>query len=257
MQDFYIFVGMEPLSEAFNSDCIEGMKQYPDKHFDLAIVDPPYGINVITGRSFGDPLRKDGTIRHGVDKRNGAKIVRRASSYTKKDWDKVPPNKTYFKELMRVSKNQIIWGANHFISKIPYDSPAWIIWDKVNGSNDFADCEMAWTSFKKATRLFSFMWNGMLQGSSMNGRIMEGNVSKREKRLHPTQKPVALYDWLLHNYAKEGDKILDTHLGSGSSRIAAFKRGFDFTAFEIDKEYFDKQEKRFNDFKSQLVMQFA
>jgi site-specific DNA-methyltransferase (adenine-specific) len=241
-----------PLSEVYLEDCVTALKRYADNHFDLAIVDPPYGLNVITGRSFGDPLRKDGTIRHGIDKRNGAKIVRKASTYTKKDWDKAPPNEEYFKELMRVSKNQIVWGANHFISRMPYDSSAWIVWDKVNGSNDFADCEMAWTSFKKATRLFAFMWNGMLQGSSADGRIMEGNVSKREKRLHPTQKPVKLYDWILKNYANEGDLILDTHLGSGSSRIAAYKGGFNFVGFEIDQEYYEKQEKRFNDFKSQL-----
>jgi site-specific DNA-methyltransferase (adenine-specific) len=241
-------------SNVYNCDCMELMARYPDKYFDLAVVDPPYGINVITGRSFGDPLRKDGTIRHGIDKRNGAKIVRKASTYTKKDWDKVPPNEEYFKELMRVSKNQIVWGANHFISRMPYDSSAWIVWDKVNGSNDFADCEMAWTSFKKATRLFAFMWNGMLQGSNADGRIMEGNVSKREKRLHPTQKPVSLYDWIFNNYASEGQKILDTHLGSGSSRIAARKNKLNFTACEIDKEYFDKQEQRYQTFISQLTL---
>jgi site-specific DNA-methyltransferase (adenine-specific) len=147
---------------------------------------------------------------------------------------------------MRVSKNQIIWGANHYISRMPYDSSCWIIWDKVNGSNDFADCEMAWASFRKAVRLFKFMWNGMLQGKSVHeGHIMQGSTAKRERRIHPTQKPVPLYQWLLHNYAKPGDTILDTHLGSGSSRIAAYQMGFDFTAYELDADYYEAQEKRF------------
>jgi len=164
------------------------------------------------------------------------------------------PNEEYFKELMRVSKNQIVWGANHFISRMPYDSSAWIVWDKVNGSNDFADCEMAWTSFKKATRLFAFMWNGMMQGSSADGRIMEGNVSKREKRLHPTQKPVALYKWILDKYAKPNDKILDTHLGSGSIAIACHDYKFDLVACELDKEYFDATCLRLENHQKQLKL---
>jgi len=229
---------------------MELMSRYPDKHFDLAVCDPEYGINVITGRSFGDPLRKDGTIRHGVDKRNGAKIIRKASTYKKKNWDASPATPEYFKELFRVSKNQIVFGANHFISRMPFDSSGWIVWDKINDGNDYADCEMAWTSFKKATRLFRFMWNGMLQGSSANGKALEGDISKREKRIHPTQKPVALYKWIFKNYAKPGDKILDTHLGSGSIAIALDsmnkieKMNLTLTACEIDKEYFDDAIKR-------------
>ena len=240
------------VSETYLMDCILGMKEYPDKYFDLAVVDPPYGINVITGRSFGDPLRKDGSIRHGIDKRNGATIIRKPSKYKNKNWDKEPPSMEYFTELFRVSKSQVIWGANHFISRMPYDSSCWIIWDKVNGSNDFADCEMAWTSFKKATRMFSFMWNGMLQGSSQNGKVMEGNITKRELRIHPTQKPVKLYDWIFKNYSEPNFKILDTHLGSGSSRIAAHKAGLHFVGFEIDEEYFYSQEMRFKNYRSQL-----
>ena len=240
-------------SEVFNMDCMEGMKQFPDKYFDLAVVDVNYGINVITSRVFGDPLRKDGTIRHGVDKRNGAKIVRKASKYAFKNWDNKSPDKEYFDELFRVSKNQIIWGANHFISKIPYDSSCWLIWDKLNSDNDFADCEMAWTSFNTAVRKFTFMWNGMLQGSNLNGQILEGNISKREKRIHPTQKPVALYDWIFKNYAAKGMKILDTHLGSQSSRISAYKAGLDFTGYELDSEYFEQGNARFNEFVSKYA----
>jgi len=224
-----------------NEDNMLLMARYPDKYFDLAIVDPPYGIEVISGRAFGDPLRKDGTIRHGIDKRNGRKIVRKASAYIKKDWDKLSPLPEYFTELMRVSKNQIIWGSNHFISKIPYDSPAWIVWDKLNGDNDFSDCELALTTFKTSVRKFEFRWAGMLQGDMKN----------KELRIHPTQKPIALYKWILDKYAKPNDKILDTHLGSGSIAIACHDYGFDLTACELDKEYFDKAMMRINNHKLQ------
>lgn len=211
-------------SIVYNEDCITGMKRYKDKHFDLAIVDPPYGI------------KEDGLKNHSRGSRA------KATLYTAKEWDKEPMQMNYFNELFRVSKNQIIWGANHFISHIPYDSSCWIVWDKQNGDNDFADCELAWTSFNTAVRKFQFRWHGMLQQDMKN----------KEKRIHPTQKPIALYKWLLHNYAKQGDLILDTHLGSGSSRIACHKYGFDFTGFELDKEYFEAQEKRYNDFINQL-----
>lgn len=151
-----------------------------------------------------------------------------------------PPEKEYFEELMRVSENQIIWGANHFISKIPFDSSCWLFWDK-DVTGDFADGELAWTSFKTAVRKVKITWNGFRQE----------NMRDKEVRVHPTQKPVQLYKWVFSNYAKEGDSILDTHLGSGSSRIAAFDLGFDFTGIEIDKEYFDASCKRFELFKSQ------
>ena len=210
-----------PTSEVFNMDCMEGMAQYPDKYFELAIVDPPYGIDM------------DGPI--------GGSILAKVTNHKKKSWDKKCPDIEYFNQLIRVSKNQIIWGANHFISKIPYDSSCWIVWDKENGDNYFADCELAYTSFKTSVRKLKFKWAGMLQGDMKN----------KENRIHPTQKPVKLYKWLLTNYAKPGDKILDTHLGSGSSRIAAYDLGFDFTGYELDKDYFDAQDKRFNDFTMQ------
>jgi site-specific DNA-methyltransferase (adenine-specific) len=212
------------VSQVFNEDCMAVMARYPYKYFDLAVVDPPYGIG------------EDGGSNHSRSKIAKSKI------YTPKNWDKEPPNKMYFDELIRVSKNQIIWGANHFISRIPFDSSCWLVWDKENGENDFADCELAWTSFKKAVRRYKFRWAGMLQG----------NMKEKEIRLHPTQKPVALYDWIFKNYASPNDKILDTHLGSGSSRIAAHKAKLDFVGCELDKEYFDAQEKRFKDFSSQL-----
>jgi site-specific DNA-methyltransferase (adenine-specific) len=196
----------------YNKDCIEGMKEYPDKWFELAIVDPPYGI--------GDKFKGGKT-----GKMNFNEIVN-------KDWDKVPSDE-YFAELQRVSKNQIIWGGNYF--NLP-PTRCFIVWDKII-SEDFslAMAELAWTSFDKLAKIYKLQ------------------VPKNVK-IHPTQKPVALYDWLLKNYAKEGDKILDTHVGSGSSRIAAHKGKFDFTGFEIDADYWLAQEKRYKDFASQLTL---
>jgi len=220
-------------SQVFNEDCMIGMAQYPDKYFELAIIDPPYGIG------------EDGKSNHS----RGNKGIK-PTFYTPKSWDKEPASIEYFDELFRVSKNQIIWGANHFLGM---NSPCWIVWDKLNGGSDFADCELAWTSFKTAVRKFQYRWNGYLQGNFSNGR----DNHLKEKRIHPTQKPIALYKWLLKNYAKEGDKILDTHLGSGSSRIAAFDGGFDFTGYEIDKEYFDDSVKRFENHISQLKLELV
>lgn len=208
---------------------MEGMKEYPDKYFELAIVDPQYGIG------------EDGSNNHSRSKIAVAKNYKSFSGS-----DKEPPSREFFCELRRVSKNQIIWGANHYISRLAIDSSCWIIWDKENGDNDFADCELAWTSFPTAVRRFKYRWAGMLQG----------NMKSKEFRIHPTQKPVALYRWLLKNYAKPGDKILDTHLGSGSSRIAAHEAGHDFTGYELDKDYFEAQEKRFQNYLSQGVFDF-
>ena len=157
--------------------------------------------------------------------------------------DDTPPNEEYFSELKRVSKNQIIFGANHFISRIgEADSPCWIVWDKQNGENDFADCELAWCSFKTAVRIFRFRWSGMLQG----------NMKQKETRIHPTQKPTELYRWIFYKYAKPGYKILDTHLGSGTSRRAAYDFNLDFVGCELSKEYFERQEKAFCEYISQM-----
>ena len=217
-------------NEVFNMDCIEYMQQFSDNYFELAIVDPPYGIGVA----------KNGFSTLG----DGGFSLAKRKNYGAKNWDLSAPNKKYFDELVRISKNQIIWGANHFISRIPFDSSCWIVWDKNNGTFSMADCELAYTSFKTAVRKFEFTWNGMLQQ----------NMKDKENRIHPTQKPVALYRWLLQNYAKKGDKILDTHLGSGSSRIAADMEGFDFYGCELDKDYFDASCKRFDDYKKQIKL---
>ena len=205
------------VSEVYNCDCLEYMRSLPDKYFDLCIADPPYGIG------------ECGAKNHSRSR------IAKAKEYTAKDWDFQTLSSDYFSEMLRVSKNAIIWGANHFISKLPYDSSCWIVWDKENGNNDFADCELAWTNYKSAVRRFTFRWAGMLQG----------NMKHKEERIHPTQKPIALYSWILDNYAMGGGKIFDPFLGSGSSRIAAYKKGYDFYACELDKDYYDAQEERF------------
>jgi site-specific DNA-methyltransferase (adenine-specific) len=208
-----------------NEDNMALMARYPDNYFDLAIVDPPYGIG------------EDGSKNHTRSKLAVAKNYKSFSGQ-----DKEPPSHEYFEELIRISKNQIIWGANHFISRIPFDSPCWIVWDKINGESDFADCELAYTSFKTSVRKLEWKWAGMLQQDMKN----------KESRIHPTQKPVALYKWLLMNYAKPNDKILDTHLGSGSIAIACHDLEFDLTACELDTDYFNGALKRLENHKLQL-----
>jgi site-specific DNA-methyltransferase (adenine-specific) len=221
-----------PSSEVYLEDCVKALKRFNDKHFDLAIVDPPYGIGADKAQNNAalSRIKADGKSKAG----RGWKL------YHETDWDNETPTAEYWDELFRVSKNQIVWGGNYFTEYLP-PSMGWILWDK--GQRDFslADGELAWTSFNKALRIFE-----MSRGKALAKNNEQGG------RFHPTQKPEMLYDWILKNYAKEGDLILDTHLGSGSSRIAAYKAGFNFVGFEIDQEYYEKQEKRFNDFKSQL-----
>lgn len=225
---------MLELDKLYNVDYMQGMKEFPDKYFDLAIVDVPYGI----GESNKAYLR--GGKQHG-------KSLAVGTEYKKKQWDRQPPPAEYFAELMRVSKNQIIWGANHFISRIPFDSSCWIVWDKDNGTTDFADCELAWTSFNTAVRRYKYRWHGMIQQ----------NMKEKEVRIHPTQKPVALYSWLLEKYAKSGDIILDSHVGSASSLIACYRGGFHFVGFEIDPEYYKAANERLNAEMSQLRLDSA
>lgn len=204
-----------------NMDCMEGMAEFPDQYFDLAIVDPPY---------FSGPERREFYGRR-VSPIGVQRTYRRSEAWQ-------VPGKAYFEELMRVSKNQIIWGCNYF--DYPF-GPGRIIWDKCNGNSSFSDCEIAYCSQHDSVRLFRYMWNGMMQGKSISeGHIQQGNKQLNEKRIHPTQKPTALYKWLLQKYAKPGDKILDTHVGSGSSMIAAYDAGYEFTGFEIDPYYYKK-----------------
>lgn len=217
---------------AFNRDCMEAMKEFPDKFFDLAVVDPPYGIG------YDKAASKQGNEQYGK-----AKAKKRF--YHGANWDAQRPDKSYFDELFRVSQKCIIWGGNYFADMLP-PSKGFVCWDKrVNDAmtNDFADCEYAYMSESLGVaRMFRFCWSGMIQG----------NMKNKEERIHPTQKPVALYVWLYKRYAKKGDKILDTHLGSGSSRIAAYDAGLDFWGYEIDKFYFEEQEKRFERHTSQI-----
>jgi len=220
-----------PFSEVYLEDCVTALKRYSDNHFDLAIVDPPYGIN-FDGNT---------TVKGKGGKAN---TFSNKQHHDKKGWDTDRPTDEYFAELQRVSKNQIIWGGNYFADLLPAKK-GWIFWDKkiTNANNtNFSDGELAWTSFDCILRRFTYDWIGF-------GYL---NNPQKEKKIHPTQKPIQLYSWILNTYAKPNDLILDTHLGSGSSRIAAYKGGFNFVGFEIDQEYYEKQEKRFNDFKSQL-----
>jgi len=193
----------------YNMDCMEGMKEFPDKYFELAIVDPPYGVSIETSGTYFKQFKTKG-------------------------WDNATPSTEYFKELFRVSQNQIIWGGNYFLEYLG-NTKCFLIWDKMIGEGiSFADAELAWTSFKKPTRIKK------LSSNNNGGKI------------HPTQKPVALYEWLLYNYAKQGDKILDTHVGSASSLIACHNLGFQYVGFELDKEYYEKSLDRLETAKKQV-----
>lgn len=200
-------------SNVYNIDCMEGMKQYPDKYFDLAVVDPPYGI-----ARFGNRIELN----------KNAKINK---------WD-IKPDKTYFDELFRISKAQIIWGANNF--ELP-PTEYFCIWDKMQSVDNFASAEYGWTNIKKPAKVFRYSIH-----KTMANRKSEGG------KIHPTQKPICLYDWIYINYLSEGGKVIDTHLGSGSNRIAADKAGnIEFVGYELDKDYFEAQEKRWKEYKMQ------
>jgi len=203
-------------SIVYNDDCMHGLKRFPNKCFDLAIVDPPYGIGA------GSKKFINGTSKTVKD------------YYKNNDWDKERPSKEFFDELRRVSKNQIVWGGNYFADYLGAFR-CFIFWDKTIHGNSYADGELAWTSFDGVARYY-------------RKNIAQVNS---EGRMHPTQKPITLYDWTLAKFASEGDFILDTHVGSGSSRIACAKGGFNFVGFEIDEDYFNAQEKRFKLFEQQ------
>lgn len=210
-------------SAVFNMDCIELMKQVPNKFFNLAIVDPPYGVR--------DKWKTGGVSKH----------TRFDTERKMAEWD-IAPDKSYFDELRRVSKNQIIWGANHFPEQMMF-SRCWIVWDKLTGDNGYGDCELAYTSFDRPIKKYTRFWLGA-----------HAKEKEDEKRIHPTQKPISLYEWILKEFASEGDLILDTHLGSGSSRIAAYKNGYTFIGCELDTKYFEQQEARFKNFTAQQTL---
>ena len=204
------------MNVAYNMDCMTALRDMPDKEFDLAVVDPPYGIERFKNAQ-QTRLNKYGSMAIANDDR---------------------PDAEYIAQLFRVSKNQIVWGFNHLCDLLP-PTKEFIFWYKHNPVDTYSDGELAWTSFTKTAKCFDHPFWG-------------GGVGADAERIHPTQKPVALYAWIFANYAKKGDKILDTHLGSGSSRIAAYDAGLDFVGYEIDKEYFDKQEERFERHTAQL-----
>lgn len=213
---------MIKMSEFINADCMDHLKNYPDRHFDLAIVDPVYG-----------GVTKGGYMTHNKGQRIGTGKADQ-KGYHASLWSQQKTGAKYFEELLRVSKNQVVWGGNYFADVLP-PSQGWIVWDKQHAAErSFADCELAWTSFNRATRIFRFMWDGMLQG----------DMKHKEDRIHPTQKPVALYKWILSKYAKQGDLILDTHVGSGSSLIACDRMGFEYVGYEIDPVYYGKAKER-------------
>lgn len=210
-----------------NADCMEYLKEFPDNYFSLALVDPPYG----------------GVTQGGyMSNKMGGGVAKNRNDYHLGVWQYGRPSDDYFKELLRVSKNQIIWGGNYYASLLP-DSQGWIVWDKEKPEGvSFADAELAWTSFDVATRIFKFAWNGMLQGDMKN----------KEAKIHPTQKPVRLYEWCLSRYAKDGDTILDTHVGSGSSLIACHETDHKYIGFEIDPVYYEKAKQRIDEASSQV-----
>ena len=204
-----------------NENCMDVMARLADKSIDLAIVDPPYGINISQDLADkGKSCRKNGY-----------------REWEYKQWDSKRPDNQYFDELFRVSKNQIIWGGNYFTLQ---PSRCWIIWDKMQRDFSFADGEMAWTSFDRSTRIFSYSRGALLQ----------------EHKIHPTQKPIALYKWLLHNYAKPGWLILDTHVGSASSLVACEDMGFEYIACELDPDYYRDSCERIATFRAQGKLEF-
>ncbi len=210
-----------------NMDCMELMAEYEDNHFDLAIVDPPYGIGWD-----GDNL-KDYNSNSCESWKH-----RKPKGYTEKKWDSERPPIEYFQELQRVSKNQIIWGGNYF-SDMLRPTGSWIVWDKQVVMPTFSDGELAWCSMKNSVKMARFLWAGYLK-------------CEKTSRIHPTQKPVGLYHWLLENYAKEGDKILDTHVGSASSLIACNNLNFDVVGCELDEEYYSNAQERIKEETAQM-----
>jgi site-specific DNA-methyltransferase (adenine-specific) len=219
--------------EITNEDCMNLLRRTPDKFYELAICDPPYGIGTgsMAYLKSKRPVKQRGTNN---------KLFTPKTIYENHDWDNEIPTDEYFNELFRVSKNQIIWGANYFglIGGM-------LVWNKLNGETSFSDGEIAYCSFNSKTDIVYYMWSGMIQGENCSKNLHKaftqiGNKALNQKRIHPTEKPIKLYEWILQTYAKQGDKILDTHLGSGSIAIACHNYGFELTACELDKEYYDK-----------------
>lgn len=229
----------------YNADCMEVLRSMKDKSFALAVVDPPYFTDAARRRfSGGRNCRTSGVKRNNYPRIGHWAI----------------PDADYFREIVRVSRHQIVWGFNYFTeaaAQAGFAPGGRIVWDKVNTKSTFSDCELAANTKITGVRKFTFMWNGMLQGSEADGSVQEGDKRRNEKRIHPTQKPVQLYRWTFANYAKRGDRILDTHLGSGSSAIAAHEAGLRFTGIEIDPEFYRLAHERIAGHTAQTLIQFA
>lgn len=225
-------------NKVYHNKCENVMPSFPDKHFKLALVDPPYFKGLGKLGYFGKSSSMIGVSR---------------GEYEIPEWDQDIPDEKYFNELIRISEHQIIWGINYFNF---FHCPGRIIWDKCNDGAPFSNAEIASCTFHDSIRMVRYMWNGMIQGKSLSEpNIGQGNKKLNEKRIHPTQKPILLYDWLYKTYLPEGGKVWDSHLGSGSSRIAADRAGnIDFTGCEKNKKVFDDQEKRYNQYKQQLTI---
>jgi site-specific DNA-methyltransferase (adenine-specific) len=218
--------------ELLHTDCMNYMATLPDAAFDLAIVDPPYGRG-----------EDGGTNRcSNVKQKNGGTLRCMDGGYAKKYWDKKPPTAEYFAELRRVAKHQIIWGANYMPVKLQGGA---IVWDKVNDGSDQSGAEIAYCSLNERVDVVRYMWRGMMQGEAVGSQRQQGNKALNERRIHPTQKPVKLYEWLLQQYAQAGMKVLDTHLGSGSIAVAAHRAEVDLVGCEIDADYWRAATERF------------
>lgn len=217
------------LNQIINSDCIDVMREMPDKCVDLVLTDPPYGIGEAAGKNLS---RSKAFGSKSFGNKNTLRRVIPSKDYGNKSWDNAIPSKEVFQQIQRISKNQIIFGGNYFVEHL-YNSPCWLVWDKDN-SGDFADCELAWTSFKTAVRKFKYRWNGMLQEDMKN----------KEKRIHPTQKPVALFEWIMRLYSNPGDIILDPFLGSGTTVAACINLERQYIGIEISPDYVFAAEQR-------------
>ena len=230
------------MNAAYNCDCLDFMREYPDKYFDLCVADPPYGRGEDGGKNRS----------HYVKQKNGARLYVPDGGYLKKNWDHKIPDRIYFDEMLRISKHQIIFGVNYFDYPL---AGGRIVWDKCNDGCDQSGAEIAYCSFNDRVDIVRYMWRGMMQGKSVaEGTVQQGNKALNEIRIHPTQKPVALYAWIFGRYVKPGFKVFDPFLGSQSSRIAAYDAGLDFIGCEIDPDIFADGERRYQEHTAQMSL---
>lgn len=230
------------MSEFLQGDCMKFLPDFPDNYFEIAVVDPPYGLGEHGGKNRGKYVKQS----------NGSRTFVKDGGYENRCWDNEPPDSRYFEELIRVSKHQIIWGVNYF------DYPlvgGRIIWDKCNDGSDQSNAEIAYCSLNNRVDIFRYMWRGMFQGKSIEeGTVQQGNKKLNEKRIHPTQKPINLYRWIVRNYIKSGWRVLDTHVGSASSLIAYEEAKIEYTGYEKDPDTYRKSRKRLEEYKAQMTI---